>query len=58
MFDGYIRDHALWTPRAPAVVGPARTASFAEFDADIDRFGAAMAQLGVTRDSGVWTTPT
>src|SRR5947207_953762 len=26
MFDGYIRDHASWTPRAPAVIGPARAA--------------------------------
>lgn len=53
MFDGYIRDHAHWSPRAPAVLTPARTFTYAEFNADIDRFGAALAELGVTRDSGV-----
>lgn len=53
MFDGYIRDHAHWTPRAPAVIQPSGRRNYAEFDGDIDRFGAAIGQLGVTRDSGV-----
>ena len=53
MFDGYVRDHAAWTPRAPAVVTPARAVSYAEFNADIDRFGAAMTQLGIDRSTGV-----
>ncbi|MCW5760471.1 MAG: AMP-binding protein, partial [Phenylobacterium sp.] len=53
MFDAHVRDHAHWSPRAPAVVTPARTVSYAEFDADIDRCGAALAELGVTPASGV-----
>ena len=53
MFDGYIRDHALWTPRAPAVVTPSRAYAYAEFDADIDRFGAALVQRGIAGESGV-----
>jgi non-ribosomal peptide synthetase component E (peptide arylation enzyme) len=62
MFDGWIRDFARWTPRAPAVVGPSRAMSYAELDADIDRFGAALPELGVGR-TAAWsrfasTTPT
>jgi len=53
MFDGYIRDHAHWTPRAPAVITAARTFSYAEFNADIDRFGVGLAEAGVTPDRGV-----
>lgn len=53
MFDGYIRDHAQWTPRAPAVVTPRRTVTYAEFDADIDRMGAALADLGLVAGCGV-----
>ena len=53
MFDGPIRDHAHWTPRAPAVVLPDRTVTYARFDADIDRLGATLASRGLTRDSGV-----
>jgi acyl-CoA synthetase (AMP-forming)/AMP-acid ligase II len=47
MFDGSIRDHAHLTPRATAVITPARNLSYAEFNAEIDRFGAAMAELGI-----------
>jgi acyl-coenzyme A synthetase/AMP-(fatty) acid ligase len=53
MFDDYIRNHAYWTPRAPAVVTPRRRYSYAEFNADIDRFGAGLTRLGVTREAGV-----
>lgn len=53
MFDGYIRDHASWTPRAPAVVTAARIASYAELDADVDRCGQAFLRLGVTSSTGV-----
>ncbi|MBW8813032.1 MAG: acyl--CoA ligase [Caulobacterales bacterium] len=53
MFDGYVRDYARWTPRAPAVVTPGRIASYGEFDADIDRCGAALAGLGLRRGGGV-----
>ena len=53
MFDGFIRDHAYLTPRAAAVVTPARTISYAEFNADIDRFGGAIGELGVTARTNV-----
>src|SRR5687768_4384650 len=53
MFDGYIRDHARWTPRAPAVVTAARTSSYAEFDADVDRCAAALADFGLAPDAVV-----
>lgn len=53
MFDSFIRDHASLTPRAPAVVTPARTYAYAEFNADIDRFGAAIQELGVAPQTAV-----
>lgn len=53
MFDRPIRDFAQWTPRAPAVVTPNRTISYAEFNADIDRVGAALMDLGVRPETGV-----
>ncbi len=53
MFDSYIRDHASWTPRATAVFLPGRQVSYAQFNADIDRFGSGLADRGITRDSGV-----
>jgi acyl-CoA synthetase (AMP-forming)/AMP-acid ligase II len=53
MFDGFIRDNAHWTPRAPAVITAARVVSYAQFDADIDRLGAGLAGLGVGPGSGV-----
>ncbi|MDZ4373702.1 MAG: AMP-binding protein [Phenylobacterium sp.] len=53
MFDGFIRDNAAWTPRAPAVITPERRYSYATFDADIDRLGVALAARGVGPASGV-----
>lgn len=53
MFDRWIRDFATWTPHAPAVITPTQVTPYAEFDADIDRFGWAIGQLGVSRDTGV-----
>lgn len=53
MFDGYIRDHACWTPRAPAVVTPRRAYSYADFDADIDRFAGGLEAEGLTPAVGV-----
>jgi acyl-coenzyme A synthetase/AMP-(fatty) acid ligase len=53
MFDGFIRDNAHWTPRAPAVITTARVVTYAQFDADIDRLGAGLAGLGVGPGSGV-----
>lgn len=53
MFDGYIRDNAHWTPRAPAVITPGRAFSYAQFNADIDRLAAGLQSLGVTPEVGV-----
>ena len=54
MFDTYVRDHAHVSPRAPAVITPARTYAYAELNADIDRFGGAIAELGLlSRDDVV-----
>jgi non-ribosomal peptide synthetase component E (peptide arylation enzyme) len=53
MLEGSIRDHARWTPRAPAVITPTHVMSYAQFDADIDRLGAAFRDLGIGPDSGV-----
>lgn len=53
MFDAHIRDHAHLNPRAPAVITPGIRANYGQFDSDIDRFGAALAGLGVVRGCGV-----
>lgn len=53
MFDAYVRDAANAAPRAPAVVTPGRTASYADIDADIDRCAAALAERGIGPASGV-----
>src|SRR5688572_15512928 len=53
MFDGFIRDNAHWTPRAPAVVTTTGLVTYAQFNADIDRLGAGLAGLGVGPASGV-----
>ncbi len=53
MFDAYVRDAARASPRAPAVVTPARTAAYADLDADIDRCAAAFADEGLGPASGV-----
>lgn len=53
MFDGSIRDHAHLTPRATAVITPTRTLTYAVFNAEIDRFAAAMPELGVDRSTQV-----
>lgn len=53
MFDGYVRDWATWTPQAAALRLPDRVVSYAQFDADIDRIGEALAGLGVGPGCGV-----
>ncbi len=53
MFDGFIRDHAHLTPRALAVITPSSTLTYAAFNAEIDRFGAALAALGIGRQTNV-----
>jgi len=53
MFDARIRDHARWNPRALAVITPRERVTYARFDSDIDRFGTALAALGVHPGRGV-----
>ena len=53
MFDGYVRDNAFWKPRAPAVITPARTVSYAQLDGDIDRIAAALPDFGIRPDAGI-----
>lgn len=53
MFDGYIRDFAFWTPTAPAVLTPERIVSYADFDADVDRIGWALEDMGLRAGVGV-----
>ena len=53
MFDAYVRDFALLTPRAPAVITPHHRVSYSEFDADIDRLGRGLAGLGIGPATGV-----
>lgn len=53
MFDGFIRHHARVSPRAPAVITPAGQVTYAAFDADIDRWGAALADRGLARSAAV-----
>jgi acyl-CoA synthetase (AMP-forming)/AMP-acid ligase II len=53
MLEGPIKDHARWTPRAPAVIAQGRTVSYAQFDADIDRFAGAFLDLAIGPGSGV-----
>ncbi|MDZ4373703.1 MAG: class I adenylate-forming enzyme family protein [Phenylobacterium sp.] len=45
MFDGPIRDHAGWTPRAQAIVTPAGAFAYADVDADVNRCAAALADM-------------
>ncbi|ODT88485.1 class I adenylate-forming enzyme family protein [Phenylobacterium sp. SCN 70-31] len=53
MFDGFIRDNASWTPRAPAVITPWGRYSYTTFDADIDRVARALADRGIGPGAGV-----
>ena len=53
MFDGYVRDNAFWKPRAPAVITPMQTVSYAQLDGDLDRIAAALADIGIRPDTGV-----
>lgn len=53
MFDGYIRDHAIWSPRAAALILPGREIDYASLDGDVDRLAAALAAQGFGPDAGV-----
>jgi acyl-CoA synthetase (AMP-forming)/AMP-acid ligase II len=53
MFDAYLAFLAKTRPRALALLTPRRRATYAEFNADVNRYAAGFAALGVTPDRGV-----
>ncbi|MBX3483931.1 class I adenylate-forming enzyme family protein [Phenylobacterium sp.] len=53
MFDSYIAYHAKTRPRALALVTPRRRATYAELDADIDRFAGGLQALGIGPGRGI-----
>lgn len=53
MFDAYLAHHARMNPRATALLTPRRRATYAELDADVNRFAAGLVALGVTPARGV-----
>ncbi|THD63306.1 AMP-binding protein [Phenylobacterium sp.] len=53
MFDRYVAFRARLQPRASAVITPARAFSFADLDADVNRFAGALRALGVGPASGL-----
>lgn len=53
MYDAFVAYHARMRPRDLAVLTPGRRATYAEFNADVNRFAAAFAALGVSSERGV-----
>lgn len=53
MFDASLAFRAALHPRDPAVITPRRRVSYAEFDADVDRFAVFLREQGVSPDRGV-----
>ncbi|HEX7943613.1 MAG TPA: AMP-binding protein, partial [Phenylobacterium sp.] len=53
MYDAFVAFHARVRPRAVAVITPQRRVTYAEFDADVNRYAAALMALGVTPERGV-----
>jgi acyl-CoA synthetase (AMP-forming)/AMP-acid ligase II len=53
MFDAYVAFQAKVRPTAFALITPQRWATYAEMDADVNRFAAGLRDLGVTRERGV-----
>ena len=53
MFDAHLAFIARTHPRALAVLTPRRRVTYAEFDADIDRYATGLRELGVTPDRGI-----
>jgi acyl-CoA synthetase (AMP-forming)/AMP-acid ligase II len=52
MFDASLAFRAHVQPRALAVVTPRRRVSYAEFDADVNRYALGLAELGIGPASG------
>jgi len=53
MFDANLAFHARVRPRALALVSARRRVTYAEFDADVDRYAAGLRELGVGPERGV-----
>ncbi len=53
MLDAYIAFQARAQPHAAALITPNRWSSYAQLDADVNRFAAALRALGVTPERGV-----
>ena len=53
MFDAFVAFQARLQPRAMAVLSSTRQATYAELDADVNRFANALTSLGVTPSDGV-----
>jgi acyl-coenzyme A synthetase/AMP-(fatty) acid ligase len=53
MFDAYIAFQARAQPHVAALIGPSRWSTYAQLDADVNRFAAGLRALGVTPKRGV-----
>ena len=53
MYDAFVAVHAHARPRAVAVITPQRRVTYAEFDADVNRYAAGLMALGLGPDRGV-----
>src|SRR5690349_13692692 len=53
MFDASLAFRARVQPRALAVVTPRRRVTYAEFDADVNRYAVGLAELGIGPASGI-----
>ena len=57
MFDAYVTFQARLRPHAMALITPERWATYAELEADVNRFAAALRNLGITPARGVVALP-
>ena len=53
MYDAYVAYHARARPRALALITPQKRATYAEFDADVNRYAAGLMSLGVSPARGI-----
>ncbi len=53
MFDAFVAFQARMQPRAMAILSPERQSTYAELDADVNRFANGLTALGVTPADGV-----
>lgn len=53
MFDAFVAFQARIQPRAAAILSPAGQTTYAELDADVNRFAHALTAFGIKRDAGV-----